>query len=700
MNGPRPSLALLTLVVSFGAACGAEPSSDSLDELPATEARATPPPSKVGGTIELTKPTPRAPSRQGSVIVRAPVEAALYVADEDHSKIHRIPLPLGGDEEVTSVDLPGAPAQILALADKILVTIRDPGLLLILKRGFDGAIRESARVALPADAWGVAVTPNEATAVITSAWTHKVSAVDIERAAVLFSVDVAREPRGVATQIDGTTAYISHLVGADLTRIDGINTTDPSVRTIALPAAPLRSRWADKPGASLGYSTVLSPDGRHLFTARHALGALGPSVWFGAATVDILSTTSDKPVAPSRTSPAVGTAPEPSFFGGEPTLVDQAGSLPTTGAAPFTQPRAMVYRASTDTLLVASEGDDTIVELDALAVAPALTRISTYRVGAETLAPIYVPNLCGAPSGIALSEDESTAYVLCRSTYDVKAVRLTGAESDATTPQDRTTGVRFAFDSLPADAALGRRIFYNATDTTTSGGLGCAGCHPEGRDDGFVWHELPKGPESETPIFVGSPFTVSARQPDIGGFARQTPMLAGRVSAAGPYGWHGESETLEDRLKGGFKLHRWNGWGLGEKELAMRAKPLAAFLRNGLVPPPKEARPLTPQEERGKALFMADSTQCSVCHTANTEYTDRSSTPLRQLPPPRGYDEDPNPAFKVPSLLNVSGTPPYFHDGRAATLEDVVNLNNNRMGRTNHLSREDRAALVAFLRTL
>jgi cytochrome c peroxidase len=97
---------------------------------------------------------------------------------------------------------------------------------------------------------------------------------------------------------------------------------------------------------------------------------------------------------------------------------------------------------------------------------------------------------------------------------------------------------------------------------------------------------------------------------------------------------------------------------------------------------------------------MAESTQCSMCHTPATGYTDRTSTPLRQLPPPQGYDEDPNPAFKVPSLLYVDGTPPYFHDGRAATLEDVVNLNNDRMGKTNHLSRDDRAALIAFLRIL
>jgi cytochrome c peroxidase len=56
--------------------------------------------------------------------------------------------------------------------------------------------------------------------------------------------------------------------------------------------------------------------------------------------------------------------------------------------------------------------------------------------------------------------------------------------------------------------------------------------------------------------------------------------------------------------------------------------------------------------------------------------------------------------FKTPSLLFVGGTPPYFHDGSAATLEEVLEKNRDRMGKTSHLSPDDRAALVAFLRTL
>jgi cytochrome c peroxidase len=275
---------------------------------------------------------------------------------------------------------------------------------------------------------------------------------------------------------------------------------------------------------------------------------------------------------------------------------------------------------------------------------------------------------------------------------------------DAIGPSD---WFEMATDALPPQAAFGRKLFYNATDALTSGGLACAGCHPEGRDDGFVWSEL-EGPDARHPIFVGGSHLVGRGMP------RQTPMLAARVAAKGPYGWHAQSETLADRAIEGFHLHRWvdtvtphsGGWGepeetpatLREKE-TLRAESLADFLRMGLVAPPRPKRALTAQEVRGKALFFDSDVGCSNCHQ-DADYTDRTPHALKPLPPRLGFDDDLEPAFKTPSLLGVGGTPPYYHDGREASLEDLLVHNDDRMGKTRHLSDEDRAALAAFLRTL
>jgi cytochrome c peroxidase len=55
--------------------------------------------------------------------------------------------------------------------------------------------------------------------------------------------------------------------------------------------------------------------------------------------------------------------------------------------------------------------------------------------------------------------------------------------------------------------------------------------------------------------------------------------------------------------------------------------------------------------------------------------------------------------FRVPSLRNVAVTAPYFHDGRAATLESAVDtMAKVQLGRT--LKADEIGLIVQFLRTL
>ena len=66
-------------------------------------------------------------------------------------------------------------------------------------------------------------------------------------------------------------------------------------------------------------------------------------------------------------------------------------------------------------------------------------------------------------------------------------------------------------------------------------------------------------------------------------------------------------------------------------------------------------------------------------------------------------------AFKTPSLRDIERTAPYFHDGSAATLLDVVeHYAKGGVNRANlspnmkplDLNKEDKEALVAFMRAL
>ncbi|MDC3952400.1 c-type cytochrome [Polyangium jinanense] len=701
MGGPKPRLRLaLAITIASPLACSSpKDTPDASAPAPSASQAVAPPPSSAAPA----QPLPLSPAeRQGGVIARSRQGDALFVADEDHKVLRRIPLPLAPGASATELQLPGAPAQVLPIDGAVLVTIRDPGLLLVLKPDASGALTEASRVALPADAWGLAATADARHAFVTSAWMHTVSKVDLAAGKVVWSADVAREPRGIAVLGTGEI-LVSHLVGADVTHI-GEASGAPVVKTIGVMPSPVRAPSGKKLHASLGYSLVTSPDEGRLFVARHAVGALARRSWFGQPTVDVV-------LLPGKNGRAAPEQLAATHVGGLPAqksrvadltmTADTPVSIPGRDKGPFTQPRAMVYRAKSDTLLVAGEGDDVVAELDAIALDPTLAIVRIFQVGQKYDPGYGAASECGAPSGITLSADEDTAYVFCRSTYDVVAIDLAAKAPVDPIVRDRQTLVHLADDTLSAEAQKGRRLFYNATDPILSGGLGCAGCHPDGRDDGHVWHEATFDTiDGLHTNFVG----VYENVPDLAktkGFPRRTPMLAGLVNAAGPYGWHGESPDLGARITAGMGLHRWGGMPQNIGGAAVgRASLVAAFVREGLVPPPRENRELTEKEKRGRELFTSDATKCARCHVPASHYTDRTPYPLKRLPPVSGFDDESKQEFKTPSLRFVAGRAPYFHDGRISTLEKLVELNGDRMGNTSQLSAEDREALVAFLKTL
>lgn len=138
----------------------------------------------------------------------------------------------------------------------------------------------------------------------------------------------------------------------------------------------------------------------------------------------------------------------------------------------------------------------------------------------------------------------------------------------------------------------------------------------------------------------------------------------------------------------------------------------------------------TTQENLGRQIFTGGAGGCAACHGSDnfvpgnnifnngleSPYVDKGLGEVSGLASDEGF-------FKAPSLRNIELTAPYMHDGRFATLEDVVNFYNN--GVVNHanlspqlrlppgppgspppgprrlnLSETQKAALVAFLKTL
>ena len=227
---------------------------------------------------------------------------------------------------------------------------------------------------------------------------------------------------------------------------------------------------------------------------------------------------------------------------------------------------------------------------------------------------------------------------------------------------------------------------------------------------------------------------------------RSAPASINRVFSTAQF-WDGRGATLEDQSVGplvspvehGFvnhdemvkKLKGIEGYRRLFKEafgsdIATEAvgKAIASFQRtilSGNSPADRfdvggDQEALTEDAQRGLTLFRGKA-RCTRCHSG-FNFSDEKFHNIGI-----GWDtntvdlgrfmETKNPedigAFKTPTLREISRTAPYMHDGRFATLEDVVNFYNQGGIKNPHLDNtiipleltaEEKHDLVALLRSL
>jgi cytochrome c peroxidase len=128
-------------------------------------------------------------------------------------------------------------------------------------------------------------------------------------------------------------------------------------------------------------------------------------------------------------------------------------------------------------------------------------------------------------------------------------------------------------------------------------------------------------------------------------------------------------------------------------------------------------------ENFGKNIFFSERGGCAPCHTSDLFVGDEArNNGLDAVLTDLGLgaitgNSNDNGKFKVGSLRNIELTAPYMHDGRFETLEEVVEHYNsgvqasatldNRLTQRNsnnprqlNLTEQEKAALVAFMKTL
>lgn len=252
----------------------------------------------------------------------------------------------------------------------------------------------------------------------------------------------------------------------------------------------------------------------------------------------------------------------------------------------------------------------------------------------------------------ALATDGETLYVANRLDDTISVIELATGKVTKT----------ISLGPMPALTAeeRGERLFFDAR-LSHDGWLSCHSCHSEGHTAGLVVDTLGDGD-------YGAPKLV--------------PSLLGTRDTQ-PWGWDGRMELLHQQIQQSFTT-TMHGEPLSTREL----EDIFAFLTSLNAPP---ALGDAPKEmiAQGKKVFEAQG--CVNCHAAPA-YTTPVTVEVDLV------DEQGRRRFNPPSLRGVGHRRRFFHDGRAKSLEDVVQKVRHQLDEP--LSPKDAGVLLDFLRSL
>jgi len=198
----------------------------------------------------------------------------------------------------------------------------------------------------------------------------------------------------------------------------------------------------------------------------------------------------------------------------------------------------------------------------------------------------------------------------------------------------------------------------------------CATCHPDGRMDGLRWDLLNDGMgnHKKTRWLVYS--------------HRVRPVMSMGVRA-----------RAEVAVRAGFHHILF---AVVPEETACAVDEYLKSLRPDPNPYRTRDGKLTEAARRGKRIFEGKA-RCATCHRGPL-YTDMKPYDVGTRGP---YDRE-GDKFYTPKLIEIYRVAPYLHDGRAATLREVITKFNpgDRHGATSNLTEQEIDDLVAYLKSL
>jgi DNA-binding beta-propeller fold protein YncE len=578
--------------------------------------------------------------------------------------------PIGGAKPATATPAYLTASRIAAVGDGALVIDADSGQLIRTNK----TGKNIAQVSIGQNAGLLAVDATTNTAYVADRLGNRIAVVKIgDKLEVASSIKTPVEPYGVALSPDRKTVFVTTIADRAL---------------VAFDAATGKEKWRTALGRE-PRGLAVSPDGTRAIVAYLTTGTVdqidlvethaaehvalstaasprrcrrcgneGDSFARGAFAVTFMG--DHEAVVPFQRETPVqvnnGSERTGSYGGGfEPPLTHQLAFLGLDGqrTSQITaqiaqhQPRALAWDGAHDALYIAGMGTDTILQLK---------NASQVEIGEGVSATVTSgKDKCG-PDGLAVTAD-GNVLVWCAFTRNVERVDFVDAKGQLAAETKMNAGPTLVASTMGDKQHLGMVIFHSAEPQVSQrGAMACASCHPDGRTDGLSWridkHEL------------------------------QTPLLTGRVVGTGPFKWDGTDPDLAASMTSTMK--RLGGFGLDKTQLDA----LGSYLES--LPAVRVPSRDSQQIARGKQLFDGEA-GCRSCHDGKS-YTDQE----------RHKFSGTLPETDTPSLIGLSASAPYFHDGSAATLEALLRDRGavHGMTETSKLNDQQIQDLTAFLETL
>jgi YVTN family beta-propeller protein len=553
----------------------------------------------------------------------------------------------------------------------------------------------SAEVAVGIQPHFVLLSADGTRAYVSNRGSDDVSVVDVSSLRVIATIAVGDEPHEMATNEAGTLLYVANAGTYD------VSVVDVAAGKEAKRLAAARGPWG----------VARSPNGRDVYVTNNLprYGAFRTPLTSEVTVIDAERSTVARRFTVPDANLIQGIAFEPSGEFALVTLIRTKNLVPMTRNVQgwiitngvgvlwedgrvdqllldefndfFADPTDVVFSHDGSYAFVTGGGVQEVAVIDVERLLQLLEHASP-----EDRAAVY-PNHLGAsaefvvrrigvgrsPRGMATSPDGRYVYVADGLDDAISVIDVAR--------QERVRVIELGGPQEITQARYGERIFHDA-QYTFARQFACHSCHPDGHVDGITYDIEPDG---------------------LGVNPVDNRTLRG-VNDTSPFKWTGTNPTLTRQC--GPRLAAF--FTRTDPFTAEQSAALERYIVTIRRPPNRyrTGDELTPAQRRGKALFerlvdksgnaLAPTERCVFCHPP-PYFTNRKTHDVGTASPLDTHSE-----FDVPHLNNIYASPPYLHDGRAHSLEEIWTLYNphDTHGRTNDLTKAELNDLIEYVKTL